>query len=753
MLRIALITFAALAAGCASSPRTPTHDVDPATIDRIVAGPVSLRYRDTGGDRPPLVLVHGNFDRLETWARVVPLLAPHFRVVTLDLPGFGESRNPTGRWDYGSLALGVRLVMDDARIERATLVGNSLGGGVVATFATLFPERVAGLGLEDTNLLRAGTTYPSGDLMAKLGPLFQAADKLAKSPEDEAARAALRDATGAAVRVALVAPGAVDDALVEHYARGFEGARLDAVKGVNAASTASLERLARDLEEAIEGRDVPLAILWGLDDPFLPVENADLIKARFPAARLVLFDGCGHAPHLERPAELAAALVETFGPSAARADAYVASPHEPLAYPGGFNELPFVDRAIRRTLVAGGNQAGELPWLALNQLAAGAFDEALATVAALPADWGPEHRAWADYVAGAVHEVQGDVAAAVASYLKAVQVMVPEARQRPLLRLARLPLDEAQAAIVDGLLGAPLGDSEPTMLLIARVDRLLAREQWQDALALLDRYTIKVPLTEGITLRRAIAERGASRPPTDPGRAASDSILSTTSHRLDSARERAALLAIGRCRARIAGEREMIDGLGGPPYLKCTPLGVGRLDFTLAPPPAIVAWAESKTAYGAVLRARAALSEGRDADARAELEAVPAERASQTPELHRLRLALRAATDRRGAVAEARRLVAAHDRGPAWRRALATTLAAAGELRKARDELVALTLLGPTASLREELAYVEAAMGHEGEARALLDALRAQKSDWQGSPTRHLPHLRAHAARLWAPKP
>jgi len=740
-----------LAGACASAPRPAP--VDPGAVDRHVAGPIALRYRDTGGRGPALVLVHGNFDALETWARVVPRLADHFRVITLDLPGFGASDNPFGAWDYGTLALGVALVMDDARVERAALVGNSLGGGVAAAFAARFPDRVVGLGLVDANLLPALMTTPTPEAQARVGDLFRAANALAAKPSDPTAAAALREATRAALQVALPTPGAIDDALVERYARGFEGARFEAVKRVNAATLRSLEELAADLERALRDRDVPMVIVWGLADPLLPIENADLIKARFPKARLVLLDGTGHGPQLERPVELADALVTTFGPSPTSKDTYVAaSGDDPARHLGPLNRLPFIERVVREALVAQGDaQRGQLPWLALNQLATGDVAAALVTADRLasPALGLPAGDvALADLVRGAAHEVAGDRTAAAASYLAALRAMRPEDHAYALARAAQLPLDDAQAEVVDALLGAPLGEAEPTALLIARIDRLLARERWSDALALLDRYRIEVPLADGIALRRALAERGAGRDPMGrPGGLASASALE--GHRLMTARERPTLVRLDRCRRSVQQEREALDDLGLPPLQTCAPLAIDRLAFLLGPPPVIVSAEAPGTALGAIARARAALAGARDADALAELEAVPAERASQTPELHRLRLSLRAARGRRDAVVEARAHAAAHADDLAWQRALATTLAAAGKLREARTLLVSLAVARPAASLREELAYVEAALGHDREARVILDALRRRQPLWRGSPTRHLPHLAAHAERLW----
>ena len=236
--------------------------------------------------------------------------------------------------------------------------------------------------------------------------------------------------------------------------------------------------------------------------------------------------------------------------------------------------------------------------------------------------------------------------------------MEPDQRGLPLARLARLPLDPAEAGVVDGFLDAPPGESEPIAMLVARVDRLLARERWEDALALLDRYAFEVPFKGGVILRRAIAEWGASREPTDRTERAIEAQFDVHRHRLATASEWTTLLRIERCRGAIAEERERFDGVAVMSGDRCEPTEVGRLDFMSGPPPVVAGWDARGTALGAIALANTALVTARDAEALAELEAVPDERATQTPELHRLRLAISAATGQRGAVAEARALVA-----------------------------------------------------------------------------------------------
>src|SRR5450756_1607516 len=117
------------------------------------------------GSRPPVVLLHGVLGSHRRWAPLVSLLAEDCTLIAPDLLGHGDSSTPRGDYSLGAHAGGLRDLLDELGVQRATLVGHSLGGGVALQFAWLFPERVerlvlvssGGLGRELSLLLRVPT--------------------------------------------------------------------------------------------------------------------------------------------------------------------------------------------------------------------------------------------------------------------------------------------------------------------------------------------------------------------------------------------------------------------------------------------------------------------------------------------------------------------------------------------------------------------------------------------------------------------
>src|SRR4051812_19770458 len=128
-----------------------------------------VTYR-RGGSGPALLLLHGVTDSSATWEGVAPALAERFTLIAPDLLGHGESATPRGDYSLGAHASGVRDVLTALGIERATVVGHSLGGGIAMQFAYQFPERTerlvlvssGGLGREVHFLLRAAA-LPGAD--------------------------------------------------------------------------------------------------------------------------------------------------------------------------------------------------------------------------------------------------------------------------------------------------------------------------------------------------------------------------------------------------------------------------------------------------------------------------------------------------------------------------------------------------------------------------------------------------------------
>ena len=270
----------------------------------------AIRHRLTGSG-PDLVLVHGNFDRMETWDAVVPALSSSFRVLTLDLVGYGETRNPSGQYTIERLGEGVLEVMNAEAIQSAILVGNSMGGAVVSYVAGRAPDRVAALVLEDANFL---PTRMLPEMEARLGPVLQAAVAWKQGPADASLHKATREAVAEALRLALPTKGAVTDKVIDHFTTGFDPKHVDAV--LLGQREFDFSAVADGVLAARKSKSFPVLVLWGSADPLLPVGAADAVQRKVQGARLVIFEGCGHAPHLERPESFASSLRNAFGAGA-----------------------------------------------------------------------------------------------------------------------------------------------------------------------------------------------------------------------------------------------------------------------------------------------------------------------------------------------------------------------------------------------------------------------------------------------------
>jgi len=141
------------------------------TGNRITLHGDELAYTDLGAG-PPVVLVHGLMSSSKTWTAQVERLAGRHRVVSPDLFGHGESAKPVGDYSLSAHAASLRDLFDAIGVDSGTLVGHSLGGGIVLQFAYLFPDRVdaivlvssGGLGRELSPLLRAAT-LPGSELV------------------------------------------------------------------------------------------------------------------------------------------------------------------------------------------------------------------------------------------------------------------------------------------------------------------------------------------------------------------------------------------------------------------------------------------------------------------------------------------------------------------------------------------------------------------------------------------------------------
>jgi hypothetical protein len=120
--------------------RHKKSSMEPERIE-LVNG-LTTRVLDTGGDKPTLVLIHGLANAIEIWSRVLTRLARRFRVLAFDLPGFGEANRPVAAYDAAFFVDQLKALLDTLAIERAHLVGSSLGAGVIVRFSGQNLDRI-----------------------------------------------------------------------------------------------------------------------------------------------------------------------------------------------------------------------------------------------------------------------------------------------------------------------------------------------------------------------------------------------------------------------------------------------------------------------------------------------------------------------------------------------------------------------------------------------------------------------------------
>jgi pimeloyl-ACP methyl ester carboxylesterase len=264
----------------------------------------------TMGEGPDVLLLHGLGATKASFFETAAALSRTYRVHAVDLPGFGSSSKPAlAAYDAGFFADAVLGLMDELAIERAHLVGNSLGGRVAIEVGLRRPERVGALGLlcPAVAFVRRGYHPIVRLLRPELGIL----------PHRFARGTVANQFWGLFADRDQVDPS-VADVVVEEFQRiyGSAGARL---AFLSAARNVYLERpFGRDgFYTRLAELQPPALFVWGSHDKLIPSAFSRQVAEWLPGAEQIVLDACGHVPQVERP-EQTNGLLERFF---ARADA------------------------------------------------------------------------------------------------------------------------------------------------------------------------------------------------------------------------------------------------------------------------------------------------------------------------------------------------------------------------------------------------------------------------------------------------
>lgn len=221
------------------------------------------------GEGIPVVVLHGWGGRIESMAPVIDCLTDSFRVIALDLPGFGESPLPDGVWGTADYAAFVRDVLGSLGVERTHFVAHSFGAKTSLYLSATYGSIVDKLVLVGSSGLRSApstkarikrATSKGARSIGKLGPPGRA----------------LRDA---AYR-----------RLASQDYRDAGELRPILVKVVN-----------EDLAPLLGSIKASTLLVWGSDDDAVPVAHARKMEVAIPDAGLVVFEGAGHFAYLDEP--------------------------------------------------------------------------------------------------------------------------------------------------------------------------------------------------------------------------------------------------------------------------------------------------------------------------------------------------------------------------------------------------------------------------------------------------------------------
>jgi pimeloyl-ACP methyl ester carboxylesterase len=232
---------------------------------------VVVHYLEAG-QGPALVLVHGLGSSSDVWSADIDSLAKTYRVIALDLPGYGKSDKPRADYSIGYHAAMLKEFIDAVGESKVAIAGNSMGGWIAAVFTLNNPEKVSHLILVDSAGLQR-EPYPPSDL-----------NPSTKEEQKTLLLALYADPSRVTERM-------VNDQWEYHRdTRATVQATLDSLK----TKMPLLDRRLTDIR-------IPTLIIWGKQDSLIPLEFAGQFAKGIHGSTLVVIDKAGHLPQVEQP--------------------------------------------------------------------------------------------------------------------------------------------------------------------------------------------------------------------------------------------------------------------------------------------------------------------------------------------------------------------------------------------------------------------------------------------------------------------
>ena len=246
-----------------------------------------IRYLESGDSKKTLVLVHGLGASAERWDQVIPIFADDYRVVVPDIIGFGYSDKPLVDYTPEFFSDFLGKFFAESGINRPSVIGSSLGGQIAANYTASNSKDIEKLIL----------VSPAG-AMKQSTPALDAYIMAALYPSEQSAKNAFEMMEGSGKDIP------------EEIVNGFvERMRLPNAKLAFMSTILGLKNSELILPK-LNTISTPTLIIWGSDDPVIPINYADSFVSGIQDCRFFRMDGCGHTPYVQDPHLFASKVLE-----------------------------------------------------------------------------------------------------------------------------------------------------------------------------------------------------------------------------------------------------------------------------------------------------------------------------------------------------------------------------------------------------------------------------------------------------------
>jgi pimeloyl-ACP methyl ester carboxylesterase len=239
------------------------------------------------GSGPTVILLHGLGSSSQAWQVNIAPLAEKFHVLVPDQIGFGKSAKPLVNYRIRTYVDFLDQFCKQLKIDRATLVGASMGGWIAASFTAAFPDRVDKLVLVDA----AGYAPP------------KTLDPQTLYGLNPTTREGMKALVAKVFHSKLFQTDAAIDAAIAARLAAGDGYTINSI-------TESVIRGEDFIDATVKTIKRPTLIIWGREDGLTPLTDGERFSKDIPGSKFVVFDQCGHAPNFEKAAEFNSALMK-----------------------------------------------------------------------------------------------------------------------------------------------------------------------------------------------------------------------------------------------------------------------------------------------------------------------------------------------------------------------------------------------------------------------------------------------------------